>query len=119
MAKHADWWNYSFRDEATYAQKQEALKNHCRDVGRDYYEIIQVVRVGILIAETEQEVERLKSQPHIRPMQDIHLAGTPAQVTEALLGVIARGADRLTVNFADAPLPHGTQLFSSKVLPNL
>ena len=52
-------------------------------------------------------------------MQDIRLAGTPAQVTETLLGVIGRGAHRLTVNFADAPLPDGTQLFSSKVLPNL
>ena len=104
---------------ATYAQKQEALKGHCRDVGRDYDEIIQVVRVGILIAETEQEVERLKTAPDIRPMQDIRLAGTPAQVTEALLDLIKRGADRLTVNFADAPVPDGTQLFSSKVLPNL
>ena len=78
-----------------------------------------MIRVGILIAETESEVERLKTQPHIRPMQDIRLAGTPAQVTEALLALIKRGADRLTVNFADAPLPDGTQLFSSKVLPNL
>lgn len=77
------------------------------------------MRIGILIAETEQEVERLKTQPHIRPMQDIHLAGTPAQVTETLLGVIGRGADRLTVNFADAPRPEGTQLFAEKVLPHL
>jgi hypothetical protein len=36
-----------------------------------------------------------------------------------LLALIKRGADRLTVNFADAPLPDGTQLFSAKVLPNL
>jgi alkanesulfonate monooxygenase SsuD/methylene tetrahydromethanopterin reductase-like flavin-dependent oxidoreductase (luciferase family) len=119
VAKHADWWNYSFHDEATYTHKQEVLKRHCREVGRDYEEIMQVLRVGILIAETEAEVERLKGQPHIRPMQDIRLAGTPAQVTEALLSLIKRGADRLTVNFADAPLPDGTRLFSSKVLPNL
>jgi alkanesulfonate monooxygenase SsuD/methylene tetrahydromethanopterin reductase-like flavin-dependent oxidoreductase (luciferase family) len=79
----------------------------------------QVVRIGILIAESEQEVERLKTQPHIRPMQDIRLAGTPAQVTETLLGLIARGAHRLTVNFADAPLSEGTKLFTEKVLPNL
>ena len=119
VAKHADWWNYSFRDDLTYAHKQEVLKSHCRDVGRDYNEITQVIRVGILIAETEGEVERLKAQPHIRPMQDIRLAGTPAQVTEALLSLIKRGADRLTVNFADAPLPNGTQLFSAEVLPSL
>jgi alkanesulfonate monooxygenase SsuD/methylene tetrahydromethanopterin reductase-like flavin-dependent oxidoreductase (luciferase family) len=119
VAKHADWWNYSFRDDATYAHKQEVLKGHCREVGRDYDGIEQVIRVGILIAETEAEVERLKGQPHIRPMRDIRLAGTPAQVTDALRAIIRRGARRLTVNFADAPLPDGTQLFAQKVLPNL
>jgi hypothetical protein len=45
--------------------------------------------------------------------------GTPAQVTEALLGIIAQGARRLTVNFADAPRPEGTWLFASAVLPHL
>src|SRR5947199_398625 len=50
VAKHADWWNYSFRDDATYAHKQEVLKGHCRDVGRDYDEIVPVICVGILSA---------------------------------------------------------------------
>jgi alkanesulfonate monooxygenase SsuD/methylene tetrahydromethanopterin reductase-like flavin-dependent oxidoreductase (luciferase family) len=78
-----------------------------------------VVRVGILIAETEREVERLKAAPDTRPMTDIRLAGTPARVTETLRAIIAQGAHRLTVNFADAPRPEGTQLFAASVLPNL
>jgi alkanesulfonate monooxygenase SsuD/methylene tetrahydromethanopterin reductase-like flavin-dependent oxidoreductase (luciferase family) len=119
VAQHADWWNYSFRDAPTYAHKQEVLKAHCREVGRDYDTITQVLRVGILIAETEREVERLKSAPHVRPMRDIRLAGTPAQVTDALRAMITQGAQRLTVNFADAPRPEGTWLFAASVLPNL
>jgi alkanesulfonate monooxygenase SsuD/methylene tetrahydromethanopterin reductase-like flavin-dependent oxidoreductase (luciferase family) len=119
VAQHADWWNYSFRDAPTYAHKQEVLKRHCREVGRDYDTLTQVVRVGILIAETEREVERLKTAPHVRPMRDIRLAGTPAQVTDALQGILAQGAQRLTVNFADAPRPEGTWLFAASVLPNL
>ena len=51
----------------TYAHKQEVLKRHCREVGRDYDAIEQVVRVGILIAETEREVERLKTAPRAGP----------------------------------------------------
>jgi alkanesulfonate monooxygenase SsuD/methylene tetrahydromethanopterin reductase-like flavin-dependent oxidoreductase (luciferase family) len=78
-----------------------------------------VIRVGILIAETEGEVERLKVQPGTRPMPDIRVAGTPAEVIETLGGIIRRGAGRLTVNFADAPRPDGTQLFASTVLPAL
>src|SRR4026209_1369321 len=69
VAEHAEWWNYSFRDAPTYAHKQEVLKGHCREVARDYVAITQVVRVGILIAESEREVERLKTAPHVRPMR--------------------------------------------------
>jgi alkanesulfonate monooxygenase SsuD/methylene tetrahydromethanopterin reductase-like flavin-dependent oxidoreductase (luciferase family) len=119
VARHADWWNYPFRDAALYAHKQEVLKKHCREVGRDYDTIRQVVRVGILIAETEREVERLQTAPGVRPMTDIRLAGTPERVSEALRGIVAQGAHRLTVNFADAPRPEGTQLFAAAVLPHL
>jgi alkanesulfonate monooxygenase SsuD/methylene tetrahydromethanopterin reductase-like flavin-dependent oxidoreductase (luciferase family) len=119
VAQHADWWNYPFRDHALYAHKQEVLKAHCREVGRDYDQIVQVVRVGILIADTEREVERLRTSPGIRPMDDIRLAGTPAQVIETLQAIVRQGADRLVVNFADAPRPDGTVLFSESVLPHL
>ncbi len=119
MAQHTDWWNYSFTGRESYTRKQEALTNHCREGGRDYDEIKQVVRVGILIAETEQEIERLKVQPWVRPMEDDRLIGTPAQVTETLLEVVEQGADRLTVHFADAPRPEGTRLFAATVLPHL
>lgn len=119
VAQHADWWNYVFKGREAYAHKQEVLKAHCREVGRDYDEIAQVVRVGILIADSERELERLKREPGIRPLIDMQLVGTPAQVTETLLGVIAQGADRLTVNFGDVPRPEGTWLFAASVLPHL
>jgi len=119
VARHADWWNYVWKGPEAYAHKQEVLKGHCRDVGRDYDAIEQVVRVGILIAENEREVERLKTSPGIRSLNDIQLVGTPAQVTEAMLGIVKQGARRLTVNFADVPRPEGTWLFASTVLPHL
>jgi len=119
VARHADWWNYPFRGLDVYAQKQEVLKAHCREVGRDYDEIQQVVRVGILIGESEREVERIKARPDTRPLADIRLVGTPAQVTEALLAIVAQGAHQITVNFADVPRPEGTWLFAAAVLPHL
>jgi alkanesulfonate monooxygenase SsuD/methylene tetrahydromethanopterin reductase-like flavin-dependent oxidoreductase (luciferase family) len=119
VAQHADWWNYVFRGVDAYAHKQEVLKTHCRAVGRDYDAIEQVVRVGILIAETERELDRLKREPWVRPSADIQLVGTPAQVTETLQAILARGANRLTVNFADVPRCEGTWLFAATVLPHL
>jgi alkanesulfonate monooxygenase SsuD/methylene tetrahydromethanopterin reductase-like flavin-dependent oxidoreductase (luciferase family) len=119
VAEHADWWNYPFHGFEAYAQKQEALKRHCRDVGRDYDEIHQVVRVGVLIGENDRDVERIKARPETRPLADIALVGTPERVTETLLEIVKRGARRLTVNFADVPRPEGTWLFSATVLPHL
>ena len=119
VARHADWWNYVWKGAEAYAHKQEVLKAHCREVGRDYDTIEQVARVGILIAENEREVERLKKAPWIRSLNDIQIVGTPAQVTETMLGIVKQGARRLTVNFADVPRPEGTWLFASTVLPHL
>jgi alkanesulfonate monooxygenase SsuD/methylene tetrahydromethanopterin reductase-like flavin-dependent oxidoreductase (luciferase family) len=119
VAEHADWWNYSFRGRESYAHKQAVLRDHCRSVGRDYDAIRQVIRVGLLVADSEREVERVKARPGTRPLQDIAVIGTPAQVTEALLGIIEQGAHRLVVNFADVPHPEGTLLFAAAVLPHL
>jgi alkanesulfonate monooxygenase SsuD/methylene tetrahydromethanopterin reductase-like flavin-dependent oxidoreductase (luciferase family) len=117
VARHADWWNYPFRGLDEYRHKQAVLEAHCREVGRDYDGIQQVVRVGILIGETEREVERIKARPGTRPLADIRLIGTPGPVTETLLAIVAQGADQLTVNFADVPNPEGTWLFAATVLP--
>jgi len=119
VARHADWWNYVWKGREAYAHKQEVLKVHCREVGRDYDQIQQVVRVGILIAENDREVERVKAAPWIRPLADMQLVGTPGPVTEALQGIIRQGADRLTVNFADVPRPEATWLFAASVLAHL
>jgi alkanesulfonate monooxygenase SsuD/methylene tetrahydromethanopterin reductase-like flavin-dependent oxidoreductase (luciferase family) len=118
LAQRADWWNYVYTDLPTYAHKQRALQAHCKDVGRDYGEITQAVVVRVLIAPTEAELASLKAQPHIRPLEG-GIAGTPEQVTEALLPIIRQGAQRLSVNFADAPSPDGTLLFAERVMPFL
>lgn len=118
VARHADWWNYEFTDSATYAHKQAVLQQHCREVGRNFDDITQVIRVGVLIAETEDEVRRLQADPHTRPIEHGAI-GTPEQVTEHLLKIVQQGADRLTVHFADTPRPDGTLLFAAQVLPHL
>jgi alkanesulfonate monooxygenase SsuD/methylene tetrahydromethanopterin reductase-like flavin-dependent oxidoreductase (luciferase family) len=118
VAQHADWWNYMFTDPETYTQKQEVLKDHCRAVGRDYDEIKQVIRIGVLIADSERDLQRLKEQPWIRPLE-YGAFGTPEQVTETLLGIVDQGADQITIHFADAPRAEGTQLFAAAVLPHL
>ncbi len=119
VAEHADWWNYIYQDRATYAHKQQVLQEHCRQVGRDYDEIVQVIASQILIAENEADLKRLQEDPAVRPVISNGLAGTPEQITEQLLAGIQQGARRVHVSFADSPRTDGTLLFAETVLPHL
>ena len=119
VAQHADWWNFVYPDLETYAHKQSVLQEHCRAVGRDYDEILQVMHVSILIADSERELQRLNDDPDVRPSGEGTIAGTPAQVTDALLQIVKQGAGRITVNIADSPRVEGSYLFAATVLPHL
>ncbi|MBX3010916.1 MAG: LLM class flavin-dependent oxidoreductase [Caldilineaceae bacterium] len=119
VAQHADWWNYIYQDQATYAQKQDVLKEHCRVIGRDYETIVQVTASNLLVAETEAAVKKLVEAPHVRPVGGNGFAGTPAQVTERLLTAVAQGAKQINVSFSDTPRLDSTQLFIEEVLPHL
>ena len=94
------------------------LKRHCQAVGRDYDTIVQVVHVGVLVAENERAVQRLRESPDVRPLEN-GVIGTPEQVATTLRAIVRQGASRLTVHFADAPRPDGTQLFGAEVIPQL
>lgn len=107
-----------FTSPEEYAQKQEALKRHCQAVGRDYDSIVQVVHTGVLVAENEHEVQRMRESPEVRPLDNC-VIGTPDQVAERLRAIVAQGASRLTVHIADAPRPDGTLLFGVEVIPQL
>jgi alkanesulfonate monooxygenase SsuD/methylene tetrahydromethanopterin reductase-like flavin-dependent oxidoreductase (luciferase family) len=119
VAQHADWWNWTYKGREAYARKREALQRHCREVGRDYDTIQHVIRVGILIGETDADIARVKARPDTRSLDDIQVVGTPDLVTETLLDVVRQGAHQLTVNFADVPRADGTRLFAERVLPHL
>ena len=119
VAAHADWWNWVCSDVETYAHKQSVLQEHCRAVGREYDEILQVMHMSVLIAENESELQRLREDPDVRPSGEGTIEGTPAQVTDALLRIVEQGAGRLTVNIADSPRVEGSYLFAATVLPHL
>lgn len=119
VAQHADWWNYIYQTPEAYTHKQEILKQHCREVGRDYDEIVQVVAPQIVIAETEDDLRKLIESGTTRAVATNGIAGTPDQVTEALQTAIRLGARRINVSFADSPRTDCTQLFSERVLPQL
>lgn len=119
VAQHADWWNHLYKGRENLAHKQNVIKTHCQEVGRDYDEILQVVHAGIIMAENEKALKRLLDHPDTRPKGDNDIVGTPEQVTEQLLAAIDQGARRITVHFGDSPHPEGAYLFAAAVMPYL
>ena len=115
VAQHADWWNHLYKNSGNLTRKQNVLKAHCKDVGRDYAEIVQVVHLGICIAPTEAALKRAID----RPLGDGYLIGTPDQVTEQMLATVDQGVHRVTVHFRDAPHTEEAQLFAATVMPHL
>src|SRR5215217_838168 len=81
VAQHADWWNYIYQTPEGYTHKQEILKQHCREVGRDYDKIVQVIAPQIVIAESEDDLRRLQESGNVRAVASNGIAGTPDQIT--------------------------------------
>ena len=58
VAAYADQWN-AFGSPETLAHKDEVLRRHCEDVGRDPEEIERTVGAKIVIRDTEAEARRV------------------------------------------------------------
>jgi alkanesulfonate monooxygenase SsuD/methylene tetrahydromethanopterin reductase-like flavin-dependent oxidoreductase (luciferase family) len=116
VAELADWWNHLYKTNDNLIHKQNILRAHCKDVGRDYDEITQIAHVGIRIAPNETELSQLINN---NPPGDGYFIGTPDQVTEQMLALVDQGIHRITVHFLDAPQTNEAQLFGSTVISNL
>ncbi len=92
VAQHADMWNV-FGTPETVARKDEILRAHCADVGRDPDAIERTLGCKITIRATEAEAERVRLDklahnrtPLSRVEGDVSFwTGTPEQIAETML----------------------------------
>jgi alkanesulfonate monooxygenase SsuD/methylene tetrahydromethanopterin reductase-like flavin-dependent oxidoreductase (luciferase family) len=92
VAQHADMWNV-FGTPETVAHKDEVLRAHCRDVGRDPDAIERTLGCKITIRDTEAEAERVRQAllahnrtPLSRVEGDVSFwTGSPEQIAETML----------------------------------
>lgn len=93
VAQHADMWN-AFGTPETLVHKDEVLRAHCADVGRDPSEIERTVGCKITIRQTEAEAERVRQAllEHNRtPLEQVEgdvtfWTGTAEQIAEKMIG---------------------------------
>ena len=110
VAAYADQWN-AFGSPETLAHKDEVLRGHCADVGRNPDEIERTVGAKIVIRETEAEARRVLEDlmEHNRtPMANIEddetfWIGTAGEMTERLLAYREVGFNTVLV---EMPAPY-------------
>jgi alkanesulfonate monooxygenase SsuD/methylene tetrahydromethanopterin reductase-like flavin-dependent oxidoreductase (luciferase family) len=120
VARHADRSNFGGNPEE-WARKAEILKGHCKDVGRDYDEIVKTISGEVFVRETEPELEAdWKGSLWGEPFESYragNLVGTPEQVCEKIRAYLDRGCTGFVPWNNDYPSDQTLRLFAEKVMP--
>jgi F420-dependent oxidoreductase-like protein len=133
-AKFAQYSNFDGSEEG-FAQKSRILAEHCREIGRDFEEIVRSADYRVVIGATEADVkDRLASihdhyQPFVPPdrlsildeqVASGPLVGTPEQIVEKLQAMNALGMTYAITYFSEAAYDRsGVDMFSREVIPAL
>jgi F420-dependent oxidoreductase-like protein len=134
-AQYADYTNFDGSPEG-FAHKSEVLEGHCRDLGRDFGEIVRSANYNVVIGRDEREVQnRLdwireqylragltpeKADDQVRAAASGPAVGTPEQIVETFRALQTQGMTYAITYFAEAAYDtSGIALFESEVLPEL
>jgi len=134
-AQYADYTNFDGSPEG-FAHKSEVLEGHCRDLGRDFGEIVRSANYNVVIGRDEREVQnRLdwireqylragltpeKADDQVKAAASGPAVGTPEQIVETFRALHAQGMTYAITYFAEAAYDtSGIALFESEVLPEL
>ncbi|MEA2273224.1 MAG: hypothetical protein QOI98_1932 [Solirubrobacteraceae bacterium] len=118
VARYADRSNFAGSPEQ-FAHKCEVLQRHCKDVGRDYDEIMKTMCGDLLLVEDEKELEGRRS-PWGQPLDEWrqnNFVGTPEQVAEKMRVYYDLGCRGFIPWAADLPGDRTMRLFAEKVIP--
>jgi alkanesulfonate monooxygenase SsuD/methylene tetrahydromethanopterin reductase-like flavin-dependent oxidoreductase (luciferase family) len=119
VAQWADMWNV-FGTPETVAAKDEILRAHCADVGRDTSEIERTLGCKVTIRSSEAEAERVRRSllehnrtPMSRVEGDVSFwTGTPEQIAETMLSYVRVGFEHFIV---ELPAPYDVETMESMV----
>jgi alkanesulfonate monooxygenase SsuD/methylene tetrahydromethanopterin reductase-like flavin-dependent oxidoreductase (luciferase family) len=113
VAKYADMWNV-MGDVDTVRHKDEVLRRHCDEVGRDQSEIERTIGMKPLIRDTEAEARKvwLAQLEHNRtPMERVKddgtfWIGTPEMIADQMRARVELGFETF---LAELPAPYDTE----------
>ena len=118
VARYADRSNFGGNPEE-WAHKAEVLRNHCKDVGRDYDEIVKTWTPEVFIREDEADLAEATPSggQSFERWQLGNMVGTPEQVAEKVAAYVEMGCTGFVPWCADYPSDQSLRLLAEKVLP--
>jgi F420-dependent oxidoreductase-like protein len=133
-AQYAQYTNFDGTPDV-FRHKSEVLAGHCRDLGRDFDEIVRSSNYNVVIGAEQAEVEaRLaaieerfatvlgpeRAKSRTEELRTGPLVGTPEQIVATLKSLEGLGMTYAITYFAEAAYDRsGIELFAREVIPNL
>ena len=122
VAEHADVWNCPASGALEYDNKINALKNHCKDVGRDFENIRISQQTVCVLVNNESELEEKLEKGQRRygffgNVGELGIVGTPEQCIEKIKADVERGISKYTIFFSDVMKKETLELFANEVIP--
>ena len=131
VAQYADACNvFGGADLERVDAKLSALRQHCKDVGRNYNSIFKTGLARVIIGKNDAQVkEKIKKWIPQKPIAGAtgvttledrlkrFVIGTPEQCAETFRNIFATGLDYIVVNFPDSHNLETVKLFGEGVLP--
>jgi F420-dependent oxidoreductase-like protein len=131
-AKYAQYTNFDGTPDV-FKHKSEVLEQHCRDLGRDFAEIIRSADYNVVIGETEKDVKdrldwlidhyaRLVPADQVERYRTMFetgpLVGTPEQIVEKLRDLEKLGMTYAIVYLTDPAYDRSSMdLLATQVIP--
>jgi alkanesulfonate monooxygenase SsuD/methylene tetrahydromethanopterin reductase-like flavin-dependent oxidoreductase (luciferase family) len=115
VAEHADWWLPYSRQREVLRRKIEVLRQHCREVGRDYDTIRKAYSPVVYLDRDGAASQRRAGAALER--ENPAFAGDPAALRDLISELVDLGFDHFPLVFPNFPETDDMQLFVDEVLP--
>ena len=131
-AKRASYTNFDGSPDV-FARKSEILAEHCKDLGRNFDEIVRTADYNVVIGRNQAEIDdrlaRIENRyrPYLAPdgltkamslYRNSPMVGTPDQIVEKLRAMERLGLSYTITYFSEAATdPSGIELFAKEVIP--
>jgi len=122
-AKHADWWNHSDVDVATYQMRMATLHQHCEAIGRDPASVRKTWFGRLSVAKTEAEAKEqalsLGYGHHVGWTLEGAFIGTAQQIADKIGAFVDIGVDYFAFEIIGLPDPDVIGRVVEDVLPKV